>query len=103
MSCRTSTTTCAPASTGCPSASAGGGRVCVAALLVLASSLVLLVGPDGPVSRQGWAVLTVTVLLCALALLRPVRDADARLPFLATMGIAAADAAHLVLLTAAVV
>ncbi|MEV1050066.1 UbiA family prenyltransferase [Streptomyces sp. NPDC049887] len=77
--------------------------VCVAALLVLASSLVLLIGPDGPVTRQGWAVLTVTVLLCALALLRPVRDADARLPFLATMGIAAADAAHLVLLTAAVV
>ncbi|MFG3305061.1 UbiA family prenyltransferase [Streptomyces wuyuanensis] len=77
--------------------------VCVAALLVLASSLVLLIGPDGPVTRQGWAVLTVTVLLCALALLRPVRDVDVRLPFLATMGIAAADAAHLVLLTAAVV
>ncbi|MEJ8661980.1 UbiA family prenyltransferase [Streptomyces sp. MS1.AVA.4] len=73
--------------------------VCVAAVLVLASSLVLLIAPDGPVTRPGWAVLSMTVLLCVLALARPVRDADARLPFLAVIGIAAADVVHLLMLS----
>ncbi|MGW2564220.1 UbiA family prenyltransferase [Streptomyces sp. NPDC001514] len=73
----------------------------VAALLVLASSLVLVFAPAGPVSASGWAVLSATALLCIVAVARPFRSAGGRIPFLATMGIAGVDVAQLLLRGAA--
>ncbi|GGZ46068.1 UbiA family prenyltransferase [Streptomyces subrutilus] len=66
-----------------------------AALLVLGSTAVLAVGPPGPVTAYGWGLLVSTAALAATALAAG-RGAGGRLPFLAVMAVAGADAVLLV-------
>ncbi|MFD3538963.1 UbiA family prenyltransferase [Streptomyces sp. NPDC058662] len=59
----------------------------LAAVLVLGSAAVLVVGPPGRVTAYGWGVLAVTAAALAAAARRPA----GRLPFRVTMAVAAAD------------
>ncbi|MFC4606275.1 UbiA family prenyltransferase [Streptomyces maoxianensis] len=69
----------------------------MAALLVLASSFVLVLAPPGSAPVSGWAVLGFTTLLCTAALTRTLRAADGKLAFRATMAISGADVVQLLL------
>ncbi|MFJ6793413.1 UbiA family prenyltransferase [Streptomyces sp. NPDC091268] len=62
------------------------------ALLVLGSTAALVVGPPGPVSPYGWALLAVTLAPLLLA----GRRLGGRFPFHATLAVAGADVALLV-------
>ncbi|MBT2406110.1 UbiA family prenyltransferase [Streptomyces sp. ISL-87] len=63
----------------------------LAGLLVLGSALALVVGPPGRVTPYGWGLLAVTAAAALLAGTRP----GGRIPFHATLAIAAADVALL--------
>lgn len=67
----------------------------LAALLVLASTFALVGGPAGPVSRHGWWLLAATTALCLLALLCLPTLSRSRVAFFATMAVAGADLAQL--------
>lgn len=64
----------------------------VAALLAVGSAAVLVVGPPGPVTTYGWALLAMTAATAVLV----ARSPAGRLPFLAVMGLAGADVALVV-------
>lgn len=64
----------------------------LAGLLVLGSTATLVVGPPGRVTAYGWTLLAATTTALLLAARRPA----GRLPFLATMAVAAADVILLV-------
>ncbi|MGF1425407.1 UbiA family prenyltransferase [Kitasatospora sp. LaBMicrA B282] len=67
----------------------------LAPLLLLAASALLVLGPPGPVGRVGWAALAVTGAL-SLAVVLPARShPHSRLPFLATLAMAATAVALL--------
>ncbi|MFF1908716.1 UbiA family prenyltransferase [Kitasatospora sp. NPDC058218] len=69
----------------------------LAAVLLLAGAIVLVLGPAGRIGAVGWASLAVTGTL-ALAVALPARaDPRSRLPFLATLALAALDVALLLL------
>lgn len=71
----------------------------LAPLPLLAASAVLVLGPPGPVGRAGWAALAVTAGLAAATTATSSADTatGSRLPFLATLGMAATAVALLVL------
>jgi 4-hydroxybenzoate polyprenyltransferase len=69
----------------------------LAVLLVLGSATALVVGPPGPVTPYGAALLAVTAAAAGGALLAGRRPGRARIPFLVTLGIAGADVALLLL------
>ncbi|MDH6131051.1 4-hydroxybenzoate polyprenyltransferase [Kitasatospora sp. MAA4] len=72
----------------------GPGRARVlAAVPLLAASAVLVLGPPGPVGAAGWAALAVTGALAPAVVLVPT----GRLPFLATLALAALDLGLLLL------
>ncbi|MCX5215029.1 UbiA family prenyltransferase [Kitasatospora sp. NBC_00240] len=74
----------------------GGGPTRVLAALVLGSAAVVLtVGPPGPTGTAGWAALGVTGLLAPLTVLPVPGRAQSRVPFLATLVLAATAAAAL--------
>ncbi|MFF4643430.1 UbiA family prenyltransferase [Streptomyces sp. NPDC001389] len=58
----------------------------LAALLVLGSATLLLLGPPGPVPPHGWTLLALTAVL-----LLATGGAPGRIPFLGVMAVAAAD------------
>ncbi|MFD9676975.1 UbiA family prenyltransferase [Streptomyces sp. NPDC059981] len=58
----------------------------LAAVLVLASTAALVLGPPGPAGPYGWGLFALTGLLLAVAARAP-----GRIPFLATMAVAGAD------------
>lgn len=64
----------------------------LAALLVLGSAVALVAGPPGPVTGYGWVLLAGTAAALLLASRRPA----GRLPFLAVLSVAGADAVLLV-------
>ncbi|MEU8833831.1 MULTISPECIES: UbiA family prenyltransferase [Streptomyces] len=68
----------------------------VAALALLAASAALVLGPPGPPDATGWSGLAVTGALAVVLCLPPGTSPDSRLPFLATLGLAATDIALLV-------
>lgn len=70
----------------------------LAVALVLASTVVLVLGPAGPVAAHGWWLLGAATLLSAVALLRLRALSVSRLPFITTMLITAADLGHLLIL-----
>ncbi|WP_327064357.1 UbiA family prenyltransferase [Kitasatospora sp. NBC_01302] len=73
----------------------------LAAALLLAGAIVLVLGPPGRITVAGWVSLAVTGAL-ALGIAVPTRaDPRSRLPFLATLALAALDVALLLLRGAA--
>ncbi|MEU9005018.1 hypothetical protein AB0D15_24480, partial [Streptomyces sp. NPDC048551] len=62
------------------------GWCALAAVLVLASTAALVLGPPGPAGPYGWGLFALTGLLLAVAARAP-----GRIPFLATMAVAGAD------------
>ncbi|MEV7780701.1 UbiA family prenyltransferase [Kitasatospora sp. NPDC088351] len=76
----------------------------LAPVVLLAASAVLAFGPAGPAGRAGWAgwaAFAVTGALAAATVLPAGRDPRSRLPFLATLGLAATAVALLLLRGAA--
>ncbi|MFI9271422.1 UbiA family prenyltransferase [Kitasatospora sp. NPDC052896] len=69
----------------------------LAPVLLSAASVVLVLGPPGPVGRAGWATLAVSGGLAAVGALPGEAVRRGRLPFLATLGLALAAVALLVL------
>jgi 4-hydroxybenzoate polyprenyltransferase len=75
----------------------GRGRTRVLApLWLLAASVVLVLGPPGPVGPAGWAALALTGALAA-ATTAAARPPESRLPFLATLAMAVTAVGLLVL------
>ncbi|MFD5324932.1 UbiA family prenyltransferase [Streptomyces sp. NPDC127092] len=72
------------------------GSMASAAVLALASCLLLTAGPTGPVSAAGAVLTGVTLVLCAVAVAGPPALLRGRLPFVAVMAMAGLDAALLV-------
>ncbi|WP_344073078.1 UbiA family prenyltransferase [Streptomyces crystallinus] len=72
------------------------GSVTAAAVLALASCVVLTVGPTGRVPLAGAGVIAVTSALCLVAVAGPPGLARGRGPFIAVMAMAGVDAALLV-------
>jgi len=73
-----------------------GARLLGASALAGASVLLVL-GPPGAPGAVGWAGLAVTGALGVLVMLPPGADPASRLPFLATLGLAAVDVGLLLL------
>ncbi|MEU6879463.1 UbiA family prenyltransferase [Streptomyces sp. NPDC046712] len=73
------------------------GSVAMAALLALASCVVVTVGQTGPVTPGGGILIGVTLALCLLAMAAPPALVRGRLPFLAILAMAGVDAVLLVL------
>lgn len=71
-----------------------GARVLAAGAL-LAASVVLLLGPAGPIGITGWAGLAVTGVLALAVVLPPRSGPDSRRPFAAALGLAGLDVALL--------
>ncbi|WP_329390015.1 UbiA family prenyltransferase [Streptomyces sp. NBC_01351] len=78
--------------TGLPQRLGARRSASVAALLAVGSTAALVVGPPGPVTAYGWALLAITAATAVLV----VRSPAGPLPFLAVMGLAGADVALLV-------
>ena len=73
------------------------GARALAAGALLTASVLLVLGPTGPPGAVGWAGLAVTGCLAVVVVLPLAPDAASRLPFLATLGLAGADVALLLL------
>ncbi|MFD7974551.1 UbiA family prenyltransferase [Streptomyces sp. NPDC059071] len=72
------------------------GSMASAAVLALASCLLLTAGPTGRVSPAGAVLIGVTLALCAVAVAGPPALLRGRLPFAAVMAMAGLDAVLLV-------
>lgn len=73
------------------------GAVAAAAVLALASCVVLTVGPTGRVAPVGAGAIAVTLALCLVAVAGPSALAHGRVPFVVVLAMAGVDAALLVL------
>lgn len=73
------------------------GARTLAAGALLTASVLLVLGPTSPPGAVGWAGLAVTGSLAVVVVLPLAPDAASRLPFLATLGLAGADVALLLL------
>jgi len=69
----------------------------VAALILLGASVVLVLGPAGPPGPAGWLGLAITGALALATALPLGTDPRSRLPFLATLALAAVDVTLLLL------
>lgn len=69
----------------------------LATLPLLAASVILVLGPAGSIGVAGWADLVATCALAFVVALPSRADAQSRLPFLATLGLAVLDVALLLL------
>ncbi|HEV2634134.1 MAG TPA: UbiA family prenyltransferase [Actinocrinis sp.] len=69
----------------------------LAGVALLAASVLLVVGPAGPINVAGWASLALTGALAIVVALPLRSDPHSRVPFLATIGLALVDVALLLL------
>jgi 4-hydroxybenzoate polyprenyltransferase len=69
----------------------------LATLPLLAASVILVLGPSGPIGAAGWADLAATSVLALLIALPSRGNAHSRLPFLATLGLVILDVTLLLL------
>ncbi|MFI1653318.1 UbiA family prenyltransferase [Streptomyces sp. NPDC020472] len=82
---------------GLPQRTGRRGSVASAAVLALASCVMLTAGPTGRVSPAGAGLLGVTLALCVVAVAGPPAPMRGRVPFVAVLAMAGLDAALLVL------
>ncbi|MEU6619702.1 UbiA family prenyltransferase [Streptomyces litmocidini] len=87
---------------GLPQRAGRRGSAASAAVLALASCVMLTVGPTGRVSPAGVGLIGVTLALCVVAVAGPPALMRGRVPFVAVLAMAGLDAALLVLAGGAV-